>query len=426
MSKRAVVATLVAVVACGCSREQRITCRFEREGPPDPVAESAWLGAELVREMPQPEWVGERRADWCRADSLLDYPEAAWPEELRAQERRWSSTRLDLVPASRDVTRDGIVLGLAQPERGDRERVAPDGFEAGEPPPLLIVGASDPTLTETFAPNAFMVCASDDALAVAAADFMFDSWGRRALVVVDRRDARMRRLEGLMRTAFRTLGGEVSASVEANDGRLAGVLADAARGDERIDAIYLAAGPDLVGTLLPRIRAAFPDTPLMASDALDHPSVDATVESAGGRLHLTAHAWLGDDATIEASRFASYYRLTYGREPTVAAALAYDAACLAMFAVVKSRRDDPDAPPTGAELARTIASIVNFSGATGRISYRHGPRPTRDVWIVRLAEGRRALAGSVMADPRVSHGRVAETSEGTEIDSREDDLGAGQ
>jgi ABC-type branched-subunit amino acid transport system substrate-binding protein len=149
----------------------------------------------------------------------------------------------------------------------------------------------------------------------------------------------------------------------------------------------------------------------MASDALDHPSVDATASGAGGRLHLTAHAWLGEDATIEASRFASYYRLTYGREPTVPAALAYDAACLAMFAVVKAKRDDPDSPPTGAELARTIASVVNFSGATGRISFRHGPRPTRDVWIVALADGRKTLAGSVMADPRLAHGPVGEMSE---------------
>lgn len=411
MSTRALVATLVAFVACGCGRETRITCRFDRVEPRDPVAESAWLGAELAREMPQPEWVGARRGDWCRVGSLHEYPESAWPEELRAQERRWRSARFDRVPASRDLNREGMVLDFTQPHRGDRDAAAPEGLEAGEPAPLLIVGASDSTLTETFAPNAFMVRATDEALAVAAAEFMFDSWGRRAAVVVDRRDARMNRLDGLVRTAFRTLGGEATALFDANDGRLAGVLADAAGDDEPIDAIYLAIGPELVATVLPRIRAAFPDTPLMASDALDHPSVDAMAESAGGRLHLTAHAWLGEDATIEASRFASYYRLTYGREPTVPAALAYDAACLAMFALVKAKRGDPDDPPTGAELARTIASVVNFTGATGRISYRHGPRPTRDVWIVALADGRRTLAGSVMADPRLAHGPVAETPE---------------
>jgi ABC-type branched-subunit amino acid transport system substrate-binding protein len=411
MSTRALLATLVAVVACGCGRESRITCRFDRDGTRDPLAESAWLGAELAREMPQPEWVGTRRAEWCRVGSVHEFPEAVWAKELRAQERRWRSTGFDRVPASRDVDRGGVVLDFTQPERGDREAAASDGLDEGESAPLLIVGASDPTLTETFAPNAFLVRASDEALAVAAAEFMFDSWGHRAAVVVDRRDARMSRLDGLVRTAFRTLGGEIAASFDANDGRLAGVLVDAAGDDERVDAIYLAVGPELVATVLPRIRAAFPDTPLMASDALDHPSVDAMAESADGRLHLTAHAWLGEDATIEASRFASYYRLTYGREPTAAAALAYDAACLAMFAVVKAKRDDPDSPPTGAELARTIASVVNFSGATGRISFRHGPRPTRDVWIVALADGRKTLAGSVMADPRLAHGPVGEMSE---------------
>lgn len=412
------LAVLVAM-AGGCAPRERISCAFDLEGPRADVEESAWLGARLVRDMPQPGWAGQRKLDWSRSGRAHDYPESLWPRELRAQEARWRDTRLDLLPTSPDP--DGI-RGLVEREPGRGPRVTigftPEDLSEhavadpadGAATPFLIVASTDPGLASRYGPGTFLVCASDDALAVAASEFLLDAFGRRTLLISDGRDARMKALAGYMRTALRTLGGEAVAELDAHDEDLTLAIARLARETPGVHAVYLAAGPETALRVLPRIRAALPSTPILASDALDRPEIDQALAEMGSEIFLTTQAWLGEDAPVEAIRFASYYRMTYQREPTTEAALAYDAARLAMFAIVKAQRADPAAAPTDEAIARVIGALVSFPGATGRISYRHGPLPTKDVWIVRVGRGPRALAGSVMADRRKAYGVVETTA----------------
>ena len=52
-------------------------------------------------------------------------------------------------------------------------------------------------------------------------------------------------------------------------------------------------------------------------------------------------------------------------------------------------------PP--AAVAKAIGKIQNHRGASGVISYANGPVPQKDVWIVRMAKGQRALATRIPA-----------------------------
>ena len=72
----------------------------------------------------------------------------------------------------------------------------------------------------------------------------------------------------------------------------------------------------------------------------------------------------------------------------------YDATMIMQMAVNKSGGPLNTTP---AAVAKAIGQIQNYRGASGVISYANGPVPQKDVWIVRMAKGQRALATRIPA-----------------------------
>lgn len=396
-----------------CARESQITCMFDLSGARSTVDEAAWRGAQLTREMPRPEWAGQRKLDWSRSESFMDFPDRLWPREVQAQEARWERAEFAAEPAP--TTTEGlrlatwrdrgsqIVIGYSQPDFSARGITESSDAAQSNAAPSLVVRIIDPTSPTRGDHGAFFVSVADDAQAVAAAEHMMDHWGGRCAIAVDFQDQRMHALAQHLTHALQALGGSAVAVVDVRSGDFARSLQETIEAHTDIRSIYAAIGSDLVPSVLPRIREACPELPIMGCETLDVPATDIAINGATSEVYYSAQAWFGDDAAIESTRFASYYRMTYGQEPTAEAALAFDAANIALFAYVKALRSDPSERPSGAALAYEIESLVSFPGATGRISYRHGAVPMKDVWIVRVRDGKRSLANSVLADRRKAY-----------------------
>ena len=424
------------LVAQGCASESRITCMFDLTDPAATADKSAWRGAQLAREMPQPEWAGQQKLDWSRSESFDNFPQQLWPREAQAQESRWKRVKIAALPTSADSEAlrraalrerergSQIAIGYTTTDLATEGIAAFTNTSANDRAPFLVVGITDPSFIERAGERTFSVSISDDAQAVAAAEFMMDHWGGQCVIVVDSQDQRMSAMGQHLVRSLQTLGGMAVSILDVRHPDFVASLQQAIAAHEDVRAIYAAIGSDLVSTVLPVVRETCPSLPIMGCDTFDVAATDEAIQGATSDVYFSAQAWFGEDAAIEATRFASYYRMTYRQEPTAEAALAFDAANIALFAYVKASRSDPSARPNGAALAYEIASLVSFPGATGRISYRHGAIPMKDVWMVRVQEGKRSLASSLMADRRKAYGisDVATVPDDNSEDSPESSL----
>ncbi len=258
-------------------------------------------------------------------------------------------------------------------------------IESGKP--FIVVGATDPGLPERCGPGTFLACFGDDAQGVAAAEFGAARFGKRAAIVFDSRRTYPRTLAGYFRTHLGTAL-EGSAVVEfdlastappAIAPHLVGMRAE-------IDFVYLALEPESIAPCLRAVRAALPDVPVVGGDAFDF---DGALQLDGkpvDRVWFTTHAWLGEGATPEAREFTAAFVRAYRTQPTAFAALGYDAARLAVDARRRAGSDSPEA------IAAALMATVDFRGVSGRMSFAAGPVPRKDVWVVAIAAGTRALA----------------------------------
>lgn len=415
------------LIAQGCASETRLPCAFVLSGPLANQDGAAWRGAQLAGEMPKPDWVGQRKFDWSSSRTFARFDDASWPKEAKDQTRRWNELRLASVAlpdTAKAVERTmaferelgaPLAVGFAANDHALEGARAFCGFGVGGSAPMLVVGVTDPAFPADAGEGAYLVAISDDTQAVAAAEFIHDHLGGTCLAVVDSTDGRMRQMVRDLTGALGGMGGAVAHVVDLRASDLELALREAMKDHPSARSIYAAIGTKELAAVLPGMARCCGGLPIIGPDSFDHPELDRVEGLGATEIIYSAQAWFGDDACIEATRFASYYRLTYGEEPTAAAALAFDAARIAQFALVKAVRAEPGAAPRGEALAHEIDALLAFPGATGRLSYRDGPVPVKDVWMVRLKAGKRELAASSMvdrrkADPRAGSAVPAETS----------------
>ena len=260
--------------------------------------------------------------------------------------------------------------------------------------PFMIIGATDPTLPNRCGRNVFLACFGDDAQTHAAAIYAGKTFGKRGVIVFDSKYDYTRGLQRYFGDYFSKLRGSVVARVDIRDSGAAQAIKDLGSKDG-VDFVYLAVEPDTLPDALARVRAALPGKPVMGGDALDCGFMDTAPPELTERVYFTTHAWFGTGATPEARAFADAYTNAYGKPPANGfAALGYDATMIMQMAVNNSGGPLNTTP---AAVAKAIGKIQNYRGASGVISYANGPVPQKDVWIVRMAKGQRALATRIPA-----------------------------
>jgi branched-chain amino acid transport system substrate-binding protein len=146
------------------------------------------------------------------------------------------------------------------------------------------------------------------------------------------------------------------------------------------DLIYLAAQPDGVALVVPALRNAGIEAPILGGDGLDIGEAWSKIDKAS-KVYFTTHAYLGADNPAPAVKEfrAAFARAYPGKEPDAFAALGYDAARLLMAAIESAGSTDAQAVREG--LART----KDFAGVTGNIAFAAGDRiPLKSVTIMQV------------------------------------------
>jgi len=427
MIQRLGIVACALALAAGCERSNRIAVIFDETGSQAALGTPAWKGAQLALQAPPPAWVLEQDIAWAPDDPASRSMSGGWSTSSNHGAARvfsrWQSAAVDRAD-SRSSTSTAAVVG----ERLRREGasialgftdsdIAAAGMRAflsanaKDPPcaaPFVIVGATDPKLPELghWPASTFLACFTDDAQAVAAAQYMVERWGKRVVVVIDPNYDYTRTIGGFVEKAVPAFGGTVTLSVSARSTELKQQLEAAA--SKGVDAVFLALEPDLVPTVLPAVRAALPGVRCMGGDGLDFTGLDTLLDGATDGVAFCAHAWFGEGASEAAHRFAQDYTAAFGEAPTGFSALGYDAAMLVKFAHARAPKVYMGGSTSGprpvvhlpATMTAELASIRGYPGVSGTISYADGPIPEKDVWIVELKKGQRTLGAAIRPDRR--------------------------
>jgi branched-chain amino acid transport system substrate-binding protein len=426
MIQRLGIVACVLAVAVGCERANRIAVIFDETGSQAALGTPAWKGAQLALQSHPPAWALEQDIVWAPDDpasgSIGDDWSTARNHGAARVFSRWQSAGVDHADARSSpstaavvgerLRREGASIGLGFTDSdiaaaGMRAFLSANAKDPTCAAPFVIVGATDPKLPELghWPASTFLACFTDDAQAVAAAQYMVERWGKRVVVVIDPNYDYTRTIGGFVEKAVPAFGGTVTLSVSARSTQLKQQLESTARAG--VDAVFLALEPDLVPTVLPVVRAALPGVRCMGGDGLDFTGLDTLIDGATDGVAFCAHAWFGEGASEAAHRFAQDYIAAYGEAPTGFSALGYDAAMLVKFAHARAPKvysggstSGPRPPGCAATMTAELASIRGYPGVSGTISYASGPIPEKDVWIVELKKGQRRLGAAIRPDRR--------------------------
>jgi branched-chain amino acid transport system substrate-binding protein len=256
---------------------------------------------------------------------------------------------------------------------------------------FLTSGATSPLLPEQVPEYLFLACFGDNVQAAAGAEWAYDTLKARTVAVLFREDSTYTGLlHGYFETRFKELGAKVLA-VESYRLDPSDISAKVAK-LPATDLIYLAALPDGVALVVPALRNAGIETPIIGGDGLDIGEAWKGIDAAT-KVYFTTHAYLGADNPAPAVKEfrAAFARAYPGKEPDAFAALGYDAARLLMAAIESALSTEPQAVREG--LTRT----KDFPGVTGNITFAAENRvPLKSVTIMQVDSSRQKFEAEIL------------------------------
>lgn len=293
------------------------------------------------------------------------------------------SERIDVALAG--APRPAAIFGLS-----DTDMVLAAAPVAAEHETVFVTsGATSPLLPGEVPEFLFLACFGDNVQAAAGAEWAVGELGAStAVVLFDESTTYTRLLQRYFMQSFEAQGGEILATVEFHSADLSEL--------PTADLIYLSSGPDDAPTVAQALRSAGVETPILGGDGLDVPEAWKSLPEIAG-VFYTTHADLRPNSTapgVDAFRSA-YSAANAGTEtsaqPDAFAALGYDTARLLLQAIEDAGSDDLTA------VRQALASVSDFEGVTGRLSYPDGERiPHKSVTLVEIREGQVASTRQIL------------------------------
>ncbi len=213
-----------------------------------------------------------------------------------------------------------------------------------------------------------------------AAGFALRTLGAtRAAVVYDKNSPASVAEWELFRRAFTESGGTIvsaEALRPADEPAVTDALVSASP-----EVVFLPLDARDAALLLPALRSAGVEAPVVGLDAWISPQLADTAGDFLEPAYLTAH-FSPDSATPEARRFVADFTSAYGRPPDEAAALAYDACGLIVTAIGTSGRIDREA------VREAMARMENYRGVTGEFRFVPGSGdPRKSAAVLQFRSG---------------------------------------
>ena len=251
-------------------------------------------------------------------------------------------------------------------------------------------GATGPDLVSEAPDSTFLACFSDEAQARAIADYAVSKLRLRSVgVAYDAGSEYAKVLVAAFQQRFRSQGGMISFQSPFSAGDIGVERLISEIGEEQPQALFLAAQPNEVSSVLSALRKSGVRIPILGGDSYDSPRISSLPPSITEKVFFSTHVLLTGNPMSPVMRdFVALYGARYGTPPQSGfAALGYDTVNLVAQAVSRAGSTSPD-PVRGA-----LEATSDFQGVTGTMSFGRGLHiPKKDVTIVTFIDGQPRVA----------------------------------
>ncbi len=281
---------------------------------------------------------------------------------------------------------DGVALLLAPAFSSQALEAARTAQALGVP--LISVIATHPDIA-AVGDRIFSVCFDDHDQAGTMAAFAHATLGARtAAILTDLNSAYGLAMTTAFRERFTDLGGRILAEIPYKmrqrdfDDQLRQVAQ--AQAEVLFMPGYWVDGAPMVKRLAEFGISSIP----LAGDGWGSSQFENSRGGHPGQGYYTDHwaSFMPDEAS---ARFTLAYVRRFGRDPVAGSALAYDAVRVAALAAKRAGSTRPD------DLTRALASIRDFPGITGSITFNAGGKARKDIHIMEIVGGKARLLRTV-------------------------------
>ncbi len=238
---------------------------------------------------------------------------------------------------------------------------------------------------------AWRVCFEDSYQGKGMADYAYNDLGLRKVAIANEVSDYGTGLATAFQEEFTKLGGEIvdQTQYQSGDKDFASFITKIKGTD--FDGIYIAGYYNEAAQIVKAAQADGIDVPIIGADGFDSADFISQIgnEAANNIFYTTAYTAI--DPSDELKKFIDDYKAEYNEEPSMFAALSYDATNLLLSNLEASGA-------TGAELNESIKK-ANFSGITGSFSFDEATHtPVKSVLVVELVDGVQSNVKEVKAE----------------------------
>ena len=257
-------------------------------------------------------------------------------------------------------------------------------------------GATSPKLPDQVPDYLYLACFGDNVQAAAGAEYAADTMKAKSVyLLIDKGMEYTLLLGKYFKERFTELGGTVvlEDNYQTGDKDFSAQITKLKGQKAKADLLYIAAGPDDVGTIVKQFRDAGIKTPIMGGDGYDTPLLVQVAGKGAENVYFTTHSLmdptLGTDAV---KKFIAAYQAEFKAPPENAfAGLGYDTVKLLADAIKRAGSTDAKA------IRKALQATKDLPGVTGAITYQEGSRiPQKGVTVILVKDGKFTLAAEVV------------------------------
>ena len=260
--------------------------------------------------------------------------------------------------------------------------------------PFITSGATYPKLPQLVGESIFLACFADNVQAAAAAEYAYDSLGKRKVAVLFNNST-------TYTNALSTYFADRWYELAGPSGQVAGVGFAAGTTDFSAQIATIKAGnPDFIfASIMPEdlspvigaLRSAGITMPIVGGDAYDAEVITNLPATQTDGVYFTTHALMSSSTSAGMGQFIESYRAEYGEAPPNSfAALGYDAISVLAEGMKLSNSTQYDTLMVG------LGRIADFQALTGTLSYSiFNHIPSKSVAIIAMKNKAYTLAASL-------------------------------
>ncbi|HUI69493.1 MAG TPA: ABC transporter substrate-binding protein [Spirochaetia bacterium] len=257
-------------------------------------------------------------------------------------------------------------------------------------------GATSPKLPDQVPDYLYLACFGDNVQAAAGAEYAFDGLkAKTAYLLIDKGMEYTLLLGKYFKERFTELGGSIvlEDTYQGGDKDFSAQITKLKGQKKAPDLLYIAAGPDDIGTVVKQFRDAGVKKPIMGGDGYDTPLLVQVAGAGAENVYFTTHSLMDSELGTDAvKKFIAAYQAEYKNPPENAfAGLGYDTVKLIADSIKRANSADPKA------IRAALQSTKDLPGVTGAITYQPGSRiPQKGVTVILVKGGKFTLAQEVV------------------------------